>query len=289
MMTEPLDPVLLRTFLAVVREGNFTRAAASLGLGQPTVSQHVQRLEAAAGRRLLVRDTHTLATTADGDAMADFARAILAADARARRYFAGVQLRGRLRFGASDDVVLSRLPGVLRDFMRDHPLVDLELTVGLSGLLYERLDRGELDLVYCKRRPGDDRGRLVWRDRLVWLGQRPVDPAAPLPLILYPPPSLTRGIALSALAAHGRSWRIACTAGSLSGLHAAALAELGVMPHARALAPAGLAELPPDAGLPELGEIDFVVVSAQRAPRGPAAALAEALAADAAGGRISEA
>jgi hypothetical protein len=62
-------------------------------------------------------------------------------------------------------------------------------------------------------------------------------------------------------------------------LHAAALAALGVTPHARALAPPGLAEMPPESGLPDLGEIDFVVVGATRAPRGPAAALAEALAA----------
>jgi Bacterial regulatory helix-turn-helix protein, lysR family len=37
------DPELLRTFLAVAQSLSFTRAAASLGLGQPTVSQHVRK------------------------------------------------------------------------------------------------------------------------------------------------------------------------------------------------------------------------------------------------------
>src|SRR5438128_1366602 len=50
------DPVLLRTFLAVARGLSFTRAAEQLGLSQPTVSQHVRRLEEAAKRQLVRRD-----------------------------------------------------------------------------------------------------------------------------------------------------------------------------------------------------------------------------------------
>ena len=38
------DPQLLATFLAVEQTGSFTRAAARLGLQQPTVSQHIRRL-----------------------------------------------------------------------------------------------------------------------------------------------------------------------------------------------------------------------------------------------------
>src|SRR6204780_116092 len=161
-----LDPVLLQTFLAVAQTRSFTRTAERLGLRQSTVSQHIRKLEQEAGRRLFVRDTHSVTMTADGEAMIEFARNIMAANQRAERYFAGSQLRGRLRFGASEDFVASRLPEVLREFVRAHPLVDVELTVGLSGDLNQKLGRGELDLVCAKRRPGEDRGRGVWRVRL---------------------------------------------------------------------------------------------------------------------------
>ena len=173
--------------------------------------------------------------------MIEFARGILAANERAERYFAGSQLRGRLRFGASEDFVASLLPEVLRDFVRTHPLVEFELTVGLSGELNEKLGRGELDLVCGKRRPGDDRGRLVWRDRLAWVSGdlRRLDPSTPVPLILYSPPSITREIALAALERCGRPWRIVCTSGSLSGLRAAALAGLGVTVFSEGLIPHG--------------------------------------------------
>jgi len=274
-----LDPVLLRSFLSVVRARSFSEAARGLGLGQPAVSQHIRRLEQQVARRLFVRDTHRVTLTPDGEAMVAFAEAILDADARAERYFHGARGRGRLRFGASEDVVFSRLPEVLRDFTRNHPLVDLELTVGLSGWLNARLDNGELDLVLAKRPEGDDRGRLVWRDWLVWAGApgATVDPQQPVPLLLYPPPSITRDQVLRALERAGRTWRIACTSGSLTGLRAAALAGLGVLVLARGLIPAGLAELATPEALPTPGETEFVLRSAGRTLRPPARQLADAI------------
>lgn len=274
-----LDPILLQTFLAIAQTRSFTRTAERLGLRQSTVSQHLRKLEDETGRRLFVRDTHSVTTTADGEAMIEFARGILAANERAERYFAGSQLRGRLRFGASEDFAASLLPEVLREFVRTHPLVEFELTVGLSGELNEKLERGELDLVCGKRRPGDDRGRLVWGDRLAWVSGdlRRLDPLTPVPLVLYSPPSITREIALAALERCGRPWRIVCTSGSLSGLRAAALAGLGVTVFSEGLIPTGLAEMPSGHGLPDLGSVEFVLLGSGSTIRGPAAELAEAI------------
>src|SRR5580700_2158105 len=137
-----LEPTLLQSFLAVAQTRNFTEAGRRLGLQQSTVSQHVRKLEAASGRKLFLRDTHRVVPTADGEAMIGFARSILEANERARQYFSGARLRGRVRFGTSEDFVSSRLPEILRDFTRRHALVDLELTVGVSATLHELLDAG---------------------------------------------------------------------------------------------------------------------------------------------------
>ena len=196
-------------------------------------------------------------------------------------------LRGRLRFGASEDFVSSRLPELLGDFVRQHPLVDLALTVEMSATLYQMLDAGELDLVLCKRRAGDERGRLVWRDRLAWIGTEAarIDPAQPLPLILYTPPSITRTAALETLERAGRPWRIVCSSGSLSGLRAAALAGLGVT-GARAWTDArgALGDGRRRTGFPDLGDVEFIVLGAMRQERGPAAELSAAILAN--GGRL---
>lgn len=273
------DPALLTTFVTVAKAAGFSEAGRRLGLRQSTVSQHVRRLEETAGRRLFVRDTHSVTLTADGHAMLALANGILEANERARQYFAVSELRGRVRFGAAEDFVQSRLPEVLRDFRRLHRSVDLELTVDLSARLFQRLDAGELDLVLAKRRPGEGRGRLVRRVRLVWIAADSAlaDPGQTLPLILYPPPSTSRAVALEALERAARRWRIVCTSTSLSGLNAAALAGLGVCVQCEGFVPPGLAELPRSAQLPELGAIEFVVAGSGRTLRGPANALAAAI------------
>src|SRR6185437_3081744 len=176
-----------------------------LGVRQTTMSQHVRRLEEAAGRQLFSRDTHGVELTEDGEAMLGFARSILEANERAAGWFRGTRLRGRLRFGASEDFVVTRLPEILKGFRREHPEVDLELTVELSGTLHQQLEAGKLDLVLAKRSEERPQGQLVWRDRLVWIGAEGLrlDPGRPLPLIVFPPPGLTRARALDVLERHG--------------------------------------------------------------------------------------
>ncbi|MEV0275716.1 LysR substrate-binding domain-containing protein [Streptomyces sp. NPDC050610] len=281
------DPAQLHTFLTVAQTLSFTQAAQRLGVRQSTVSQQVRKLEGQAGRQLFVRDTHSVQLTEDGEAMLGFARTILAANERAATWFAGTRLHGRLRFGASEDFVLTRLPEILDAFRRDHPDVEVELTVELSETLHELLAAGRLDLVLAKRHPEEPRGHggvreeLVWRDKLVWIGSARlrIDPHRPLPLVLYPSPGVTRARALEVLERHGRSWRVACTSRSLNGLIAAARAGLGVMAHTRGMIPPGLLGVPARAGLPDLGGIDVVLLHAARAgsARGPAEALAETI------------
>ncbi len=260
------SPDLLKTFMAVAEMRSFTLAAQRLALGQSTVSQQIKRLEEMLGRTILARDTHSVALTPDGDALLGFARQLLNAHDSLQRFFGPSSLTGRLRFGVSEDFGPAGLQGVLAEFARRHPAVELELTIGLSGMLYDRLDAGDLDVLFAKRRFGDARGQVAWREQLVWIGRpgiRP-DPNLPLPLLLYPPPSITRALALQALDRAGRAWRTACTSGSLNGLYAAAYAGLGVVPHSARLLPPGLTTLPFSRFLPQLSEVEFVVVGSER-------------------------
>jgi DNA-binding transcriptional LysR family regulator len=256
------DAVQLKTFLAVVQTRHFTEAGRRLGLSQSTVSQHIRRLEAIAGRRLLARDTHAVSLTSDGEAMVGFARCILEVQERAERHFTGSKLRGRLRFGVGEDLVLSRLPEILREFVNANPRVDLELTVGVSAYLYEKLDSAGLDLVFAKRRKGEQRGALIWRERLVWVGAKGfhLDAGQPIPLIVFQSPSITRDIAIEVLGGAGLPWRIACTSGSFNGLVAATMAGLGLTVQANAFVPASLEDVSSKLRLPDPGEVEFAVL-----------------------------
>jgi DNA-binding transcriptional LysR family regulator len=257
------NPEHLRSFLAVSESLSFTRAAATLGIRQPTVSQHIRKLEEEVGRPLLVRDTRTVALTADGEAMARFARTIIAANEAAVGHFTGSELSGRLRFGVTDDLALTPVPKILREFRRLYPQIVLELTVSQSLTLQRRVESGHLDAAFVKYAPGEGHGRLVQRDPLVWAAVEDarLDRNRPLPLIVYHAPSMSRSRGVQALEQAGIPYRISCTVRGVNGVLAAARAGLGVAIFARSLVPADLVELPADAGLPELGETDLVLLT----------------------------
>ncbi|MFI6562523.1 LysR family transcriptional regulator [Streptomyces sp. NPDC050534] len=69
----------LRSFLVIAEEGNITRAAARLHVGQPALSRTLRQLEDHLGTRLVDRSTHHLELTAEGRTFSDKAAAALAA------------------------------------------------------------------------------------------------------------------------------------------------------------------------------------------------------------------
>ena len=277
--TPLFDPVLLRTFVALAETLSFTQAGSRLSLSQPTVSQHIRKLELAAGRNLVNRDTRVVALTDNGEAMLGFARSILAAQDQASSYFTGSAMRGRLRFGSADDLALTQLPGILRDFRQLYPQINLELTVNQSPVLLKRLRAGQLDLIFIKHDPGASEGRLVRRDRMVWVGHRSVtlDPTQPIPMIAYQAPSISRSYAISSLEAIGRTWRITCNVREVNGVLAAVRAGIGISVFPQSLIPPDLAQVSANYGLPELGDVDFVLLDNPSAAREPVEALAAAI------------
>lgn len=274
------DPVLLKTFLALAETNSFTGAGVQLGLSQPTVSQHVRRLERAAGRVLVSRDTREVHLTDNGDAMAGFARTILAAHESASSYFSGSAMKGRLRFGTADDLAITQLPRILRHFRQLYPQINLELTVSQSGPLYRRLKAGQLDLIFIKENPTDaSEGVRVSRDRMVWLGHEKmvIEPGQPVPLIAYQSPSVSRQIAIDALEEAGRTWRITCNTREVSGLLAAVRAGIGVAVFPETLIPSDLVKVTNRFGLPALGDVDFTLLANPTAAKEPTDALISAI------------
>ncbi len=273
------DPVLLKTFVTVAETLSFTNAGNLLGLSQPTVSQHIRRLEIEAGRGLVLRDTREVRLTDNGDAMLGFARTILAAHDHASSYFTGSAMRGRLRFGSADDLALTQLPQILRDFRQLYPHINLELTVNQSGVLTRRLAAGQLDLVFVRQASDAHDGRVVRRDRLVWVGHRTltVEPDQAVPLIVYQSPSLSRTIMIDGLESMGRTWRITCNVREINGVLAATRAGIGVAAFPQSLIPPDLVELPASLKLPILGEVEFSLLDNPSAPREPVDALISAI------------
>jgi DNA-binding transcriptional LysR family regulator len=222
----------LRSFVATVRSGSITRAAAALGLSQPAVSQRIQRLEKAAGERILIRDTRGPRLTPAGETLLAYAERMLLLHEEARDAVDNrVGTRpGRCTIGLLEDLAITTLPAALADFGRLHPQVDLEVIVGAAGPLRRLARRGRLDLVF-----GDPamlpEAAIRWRRQveLVWAISPSFDPLAdPLQLVLFSPPCQWRQPVLDAIGQHGRRWRIAFQSTSVIAVQAAIEAGLGV-------------------------------------------------------------
>jgi DNA-binding transcriptional LysR family regulator len=102
--------------------------------------------------------------------------------------------------------------------------VKLEVQIGVSAELIEQLNAGRLDLVFAKRPLGTSKGRLVWREPLVWAAAGTFDlvPGAALRLALYRERSVSREATLAALNDNEVTWEIVYTSPSLTGVRAAA-------------------------------------------------------------------
>ena len=273
-----LELELLRTFVAVADCGGFHRAAEQLHLTQSTVSQQIKRLEFETRRPLFRRTTRAVALTDDGEMLLDDARRLLQLEEAARRRLNAPQLSGVVRLGAVEEVASGSLPPALGRFAKLHPNVKLEVLIGVSSELIGQLDAGRLDVVLAKRPLGTSRGRLAWREPLLWTAADGFEimrgPA--LPLALYREHSVSREAALQALRASDLAWEIVYTSPSLTGVRAAALAGLAITPLPASAVIAGLRILDAEEGLPRLPDLEFAIYEKAR-PDKAAAALAAAL------------
>ncbi|MDL4813826.1 LysR family transcriptional regulator [Actinomadura opuntiae] len=147
----------LASFLAVVEEGQFSRAAARLFLSPPAVTAHVQRLERKLGVRLLERSP--LRLTEAGERFVPHARAALAAvDAAAG---AVADLRGEddavFRVGVMGHGSAELTPAIVRAYRRSRPaarltIVPLDFTEHVSALVERKVD-----VAFVRPAPDDDR------------------------------------------------------------------------------------------------------------------------------------
>ncbi len=136
----------LIAFLAVAREGSFTKAAAKLGVSQSALSHTLRGLEARLGLRLLTRTTRSVAPTEAGERLLrtvgphfEEIEAELAALSELRDKPAGT-----IRITAGEHSAETRLWPVLARLLPDYPDIHVEVTIdyGLTDIVSERYDAG---------------------------------------------------------------------------------------------------------------------------------------------------
>mgnify|MGYP000947186852 CR=1 FL=1 len=244
-MSAQLDPDLLRTFVAIVDAGGFTQAAKQVHRTQSAVSMQVRRLEEILDRALFQRDGRGVQLSPDGEALLGYARRLLKLHDEALAALTRPDLSGLVRIGTPDDYVDRFLPEILSRFARAFPRVQVEVLCEPSVNLRRLLAEERLDLALITCTPGAETGEVLRREPVVWATaeRHLAHENEPLPLALFQPGCSFREWALAALSEQGRSYRIAYTSASISGVLAAVTAGLAVTVLCRSVLPAGVRPL----------------------------------------------
>lgn len=256
------DIVLLRSFVTVVQENGFTRAAERLCLTQSAVSSHLRRLEEHVGKPLISRSTRSVVLTPEGETLMAYARAILVLNRDAEARLSRSSEPDMIRIGMSGDFADLQLMQTLQDFSEHNRGIAIQVEVGIPGPLSRALENGQLDIViggFCQR---GNPGRLLWTEPLIWViaEQSSFVLPDPLPLAFFPEPCPYREAAMAALALAGRAHRIAMVCSSTGALAAAAHAGFAATVIPASWLDTGLHRIKADQGLPELPNVEFMLI-----------------------------
>jgi DNA-binding transcriptional LysR family regulator len=262
MSCSDLEIDLLRAFVAVAETGSFTAAADVVGRSQSAVSQKVLRLEEILDRRVFDRTSRSLSLTRDGERLLVSARRMLEFNDAVMRELREPQAAGTLRLGISEDFIPGQLPSLLARFSRTYPGVHLELMTGLSCDLLAAYDDGRIDTVIAKKDGTVQRGRVIWREPLVWMAAADyqIDFSSPARLVMLRPPCTYRELMISSLDALRREWTAVCTASSLMGVQAAVAGGLGVSVLGRSFVQQGMQVLTAPDHWPPLPMTEIVIL-----------------------------
>ncbi|TCS93877.1 LysR family transcriptional regulator [Hazenella coriacea] len=142
----------LRTFVTIVEEKNFTRAAEKLLISQPSVSLQVKQLENELQTRLLERSPKHLQVTPTGEILYQRAKQILKLYEQAKKEIEEYQqtLSGLIRIGASYTIGEYILPTRLPSFYQKHPEIEAEITIGNTEQIVQGVRTFHLDLGFIE-------------------------------------------------------------------------------------------------------------------------------------------
>jgi DNA-binding transcriptional LysR family regulator len=174
-----MDLGQLEVFLAVVREGKFSRAAEKLYRTQSAVSQSIRKLEDELGEPLFDRSSRDGLLTDAGRMLQEYAERLL--NLRGDAQEALVELRelqkGKLAIAANEFTALYLLP-VLAEFRRLHPMIRITVRRSLGSHIPDDVLRHNTELGVLTYDPQEPQlcSTVVYLDELIFV----VPPSHPL-------------------------------------------------------------------------------------------------------------
>jgi DNA-binding transcriptional LysR family regulator len=278
MSTIPTE--LLRTFVTVVEQRSFTRAAQALGVTQPSVSNHIKKLQAILGCELFDRSSPGMSLTPKGELIVTYARRLLSI----LNVIMQIAERGpsaqTIRIGMPADFLGGNLANLLTEFSRRWP--DLRFSVEHGGLEphLHALRQGQLDIAVGLSAVAPADARHNWPEQMVWLRGRSTElgKRSAAPLVAFREDCVYYRTAVHALHRANRKSELMLMAPAVVCLAAAVNEGLGIMALPRSRAGAADLMIWENAPLPKLPQLFWGVYLREGGDRGPLESLADSIA-----------
>jgi LysR family transcriptional regulator, low CO2-responsive transcriptional regulator len=147
-IVDALDPGRLRLLVEVKRQGSISAAADVCRMGQPSATKHLHTLEAAVGDKLVERHGRASRLTEAGEVVAAYGQRVLDTLDGMQEELRALHdaERGTLALAASTTPGSYVLPSILACFAERHPRVDVDVVIGSSSWVAERVARREVQL-----------------------------------------------------------------------------------------------------------------------------------------------
>lgn len=138
----------LKTFVHVAQTGSFSKTAQLLQYAQSTITAHIDALEQELGVPLFIRHGKRFALSPEGQQMLDYAYRLLALESEASAHFThGGEPAGVLRVGMLESISASSYAEFCASYLRSYPKVHLQVLIGTTLELMDKLEKGLLDLI----------------------------------------------------------------------------------------------------------------------------------------------
>lgn len=154
-----IDRYLIRYFLAVIDQGNFSRAAAACNVSQPTLSIGIAKLEDDLGTKLFVRSNQRVELTAGGSRFQLHARRIEREFNLAVQTMTEEKPAAPLRIGILTSIPGEMIAGALSSIAMENERDRLELVSGTERDLAGHLTKGRVDVALTLVERGNNRFR----------------------------------------------------------------------------------------------------------------------------------
>ncbi|WP_433939501.1 LysR family transcriptional regulator [Paenibacillus lautus] len=136
-----------KVLLKVVELGSLTKAAEVMGFTQSGVSHMINSLEDEFGFSLLIRNRSGAKLTTNGEEIVKTMREILKWNEHLEQQVAsihGIEL-GTIHIGTFTSVGVHWLPGIIQDFQRDYPHIEIRLVEGDYREIEDWIAEGKID------------------------------------------------------------------------------------------------------------------------------------------------